>query len=163
MTPTEKERFRAAVTAYCAEARVNEVSVSYSQQRPFPYYPHIGVGVSTLDCSGFVGNVFAAAMHRAGVWISDPLSEHYTGFGYTGTLETFLRREGKVVTEVNGYLVGDITRYGWGNQAHTTVCSKSGSARDSRWTSHGSEAGPIQVRLSYRPDLVGVWRHPGLL
>jgi hypothetical protein len=163
VTPTEKKRIRAAIVAYCAEARGNEPRIHYSQQRPFRYYPHIGFGPATLDCSGFVGNVFAAAMHRAGVWLHDPLDEQYAGEGYTGTLERYLRAHGKRVGEANGYLVGDITRYGEGEHAHTTVCSKAGSGGASRWTSHGREAGPVEVRLGYRDDLIGVWRHPGLL
>jgi hypothetical protein len=46
---------------------------------------------------------------------------------------------------------------------HTAICSKAGSASVSEWTSHGSEGGPKVVRLHYRDDIAGVWRHPALL
>ncbi len=162
-TPTQKDRWRKNMSAYCKAAVANERNIHSSQQRPFHYYNNLGVGFVILDCSGFVGNVFWNAMHDTGVYLHDPLDYRYTGYGWTGSLEHYLRATGKHVSEVNGYLVGDVARWGEGNHAHTAVCSKAGSAAAAQWTSHGREAGPDIVRLHYRNDLVGVWRHPALL
>ncbi len=162
-TPTQKQKIRASIPLYCGAAFKNEVRIHYTQQRPFRYYDDIGRGAVNLDCSGFVGNVFWNAMHDTHIYIHDPLNERYTGYGYTGTLEAYLRQHGKQVHEVNGFLVGDIVRWGQGQHAHTAVCFKAGSEAVSRWASHGREAGPVSVQLDYRNDLVGVWRHPVLL
>lgn len=162
-TPTQKKKLRATIVAYCAAAVRNEPNIHYSQQRPFRYYDNIGAGFVSLDCSGFVGNVFWNAMHDTRIFVHDPLDYRYTGYGWTGSLEAYLRTFGKRVTETNGYLVGDVARWGQGNHAHTAVCSKAGSAVAARWTSHGRESGPNLVTLHYRDDLVGVWRHPALL
>lgn len=162
-TPTQKKHIRDTIPSYCKGSFANEVRIHYSQTRPFHYYNDLGHGSVVLDCSGYVGNVFWNAMHDTGIYIHDPLDERYTGYGYTGTLENYLRRHGKPVYEVNGYLVGDIVRWGTGRHAHTAVCYLPGSAGVSRWASHGRESGPAPVELNYRSDLVGVWRHPVLL
>lgn len=163
LTPTQKKKVRISIVGYCHAAIANEPRIHYSRQRPFRYYDDIGHGFVTLDCSGFVGNVFWNAMHDTGVYLHDPLDERYTGQGYTGTEETYLRKHGKPVTETNGYLVGDIARWGYGNAAHTAVCYSAGNAKQAGFASHGREAGPVLVHLHNRDDLVGVWRHPGLL
>ncbi len=162
-TPTQKQRWRAAAVAECKAAVSNEPNIHYSQQRPFRYYSHIGTGFVVLDCSGFVGNVFWAMMHTTGVFLHDVCDFRYTGIGNTSSIESYLRRNGKFVSEKNGYLVADVARWGEGNHAHTAICSKAGTAKTAQWTSHGREAGPNLVNLHYRPDLVGVWRHPALL
>ncbi len=162
-TPTQKSKWRKSMAAYCKAAVANERNIHYSQQRPFRYYDNIGVGFVVLDCSGFVGNVFWNAMHDTAQYLHDPLDYRYTGYGWTGSLESYLRTFGKWVNEQNGYLVGDIARWGQGNHAHTAVCSKAGSASTADFTSHGREAGPDIVKLHYRNDLVGCWRHPALL
>lgn len=159
LTPTQKKNARASISGYCSAARLNEPRIHYSQARPFTFVDVIVVGWHTLDCSGFVINCFWNASHDLQVYIADPSGQKYSGWGNTWTMETWLRANGKRAAEVNGYLVGDIAMYA----GHTTVCSTAGSATVSRWTSHGSEGGPVVQKLGYRDDLVGVWRHPGLL
>ncbi len=163
LTPTQKKKVRESITGYCKQAVANEPRIHYSQQRPFHYYDNIGSSWVVLDCSGFVDNCFWNAMHDLKVFIHDPMDERYTGIGNTTYLETYLRANGKRVYETNGYLIGDVPRWGQGNHAHTAICSKAGSAKTAQWTSHGREAGPNLVNLNYRDDLVGVWRHPALL
>ena len=163
LTPTQKKDVRESIAVYCAAAVANEPNIHYSRQRPFRYYDHIGVGFVVLDCSGFVGNVFWNAMHDTHVYLHDVCDYRYTGYGNTSSIEAFLRRQGKRVTEANGYLVGDVARWGVGNHAHTAVCSKAGSASAAVFTSHGREAGPNPVKLGYRSDLIGTWRHPALV
>ena len=159
LDPTQKEKFRKVVSTYCANARANEDRIHYSQRRPFPFVDVIGVGWHTLDCSGFVINCFWNGQHDLELYIADPSGQRYSGYGNTWTMESWLRKHGKRVTEANGYLVGDIAMY----DGHTTICSKKGTAMTSEWTSHGSEGGPDKRKLDYRGDLVGVWRHPRLL
>lgn len=164
VTPTQKKKIRTSITGYCAGATRNEARIHYSRGRRFHYYDDLAnVKFAWLDCSGFVGNAIWNAMHDTGIYIHDPLDCRYTGEGFTGTEETYLRRHGKEVSEFNGYLVGDIARWGTGNHAHTGICSKAGTADVALWTSHGREAGPVDVKLHYRDDLVGVWRIPELL
>jgi hypothetical protein len=158
LTPTQKKKIRLSISNYCAAAVGNEPRIHYSQARPFRFYDSIGVGNVVLDCSGFVINCFWNAGHDLKVYLADPGGQKYSGWGYTGSMETWLRAHGKRVVEANGYLVGDIAMY----DGHTTVCSKAGSKTTSRWTSHGFEGGPIVVALHYRSDLRGCWRHPGL-
>ena len=163
-SPTQKKQIRATIPPYCHGAVANEWRIHYSQNRPFRYYDDLrNARYASLDCSGFVGAVFWNAMHDTKIFIHDPLDCRYTGNGWTGTLEGYLRRFGKAVEEENGYLVGDISRWGRGNHAHTAVCSKAGSATAAEWTSHGREEGPVNVKLHYRKDLIGAWRIPELI
>lgn len=163
LSPTKKKKIRANMAAYCQAAEANEVNWHYTQQRPFAYTDNPKGRHIAKDCSGYVGNVFWNAFHDTQIWISDPLNQRYTGWGYTGTLEDYLRKYGKRVIEANGYLVGDIARWGQGSHAHTAVCRKDGSASTAIFSSFGREEGPNPVKLYYRDDLVGVWRHPALL
>ena len=159
LSPTLKKKARTIIAAYCTNARLNEPRIHYSQARPFPFIDVIGAGWHTLDCSGFLVNVFWNAQHDLEVYLADPSGQKYSGYGNTWTMETWLRQYGKRVNETNGYLVGDVAMY----HGHTTVCSRRGTKNTSRWTSHGTEGGPVEVKLHYRQDLVGCWRHPRLL
>lgn len=162
LNPTQKKKVRSSITVYCDGARANEPNIHYSQQRPFHYYDTLRFGFVVLDCSGFVGNCFWNAMHDTGIYLHDVCDYRYTGYGNTWSIEAYLRAHGKRVT-TQGFLVGDVARWGQGNHAHTAICSKAGTSKTSQWTSHGREAGPNLVTLHYRDDLVGVWRHPALL
>lgn len=168
-TPTQKKKARESITAYCKAARANEPKIHYSQARPFPFVDDIAHGWHTLDCSGFVVNCYWNAMHDTAVYLPDPSGQKYSGYGNTFSMETWLRANGKRITS-QPYLVGDTAifkhydpvRQEW--VGHTMVChvrSTGGAAL--AWTSHGSEGGPGLRSLNYRTDLIGVWRHPGLL
>lgn len=159
LTPTQKKKVRQSIAVYCAAAVNNEPRIHYSQARPFPLVDLIGYGWHTLDCSGFVINCFWNAQHDLEVYMQDPSGMKYSGWGNTWTMETWLRANGKRVVEANGYLVGDIAMF----DGHTMICSKTGSANASEWTSHGTEGGPDRRKLYYRDDVVGVWRHPKLI
>lgn len=163
LTPTQKKKVRAHISKYCGTAELYQWRWHYSQQRPFRYVNDPASAYVVADCSGYVSIVFHDCMHDLGIYIADPLGMKYIGLGYTGTLEHYLRTHGRRVVEMNGYLVGDIARWGTGSRAHTAVCRKAGTAKTSVWSSFGSESGPQPVALGYRTDLVGVWRHPALL
>ncbi len=158
LSPTVKKKVRASIVGYCAAAVRNEPKINYSQMRPFSLVDQIGTGWHVLDCSGFVINNYWNAQHDVAVYITDPSGEMYSGWGNTWTMLSWLKVYGKKLT-TQGLLVGDIAMY----DGHTTICSKAGSARSADFTSHGSESGPDVVKVNYRGDLVGVWRHPALL
>lgn len=158
-TPTQKKKVRDAITLFTAQAQHYEAHWHYSQQRPYMIVTNPALDRIVGDCSAYVANVFRHAMREAVIPLADPLGYHYDGWGNTWTEETWLRAHGKRVSEANGFLVGDIAVY----RGHTTVCRLKGSASVSKWSSFGSETGPKQEPLHYRDDLIGVWRHPGLL
>ncbi len=158
MTPTNKKKARDKIVAECKDARANEPKIHYDQRRPFRFADTIGVGWHTFDCSGFVVNVWWNVMDDLKLWVADPSGMKFSGWGNTWTMEAWLRDNGKRVT-VQPYLVGDIAMY----DGHTVICHKRGSRSTAEWTSHGTERGPVAVKLEYRSDLVGVWRHPALL
>lgn len=158
-TPTQKQKARDAIAAFTATAQVHELQWHYSQQRPYMIVPNPSAARIVGDCSAYVANVFRDADMSTTAVLVDPLGYHYDGWGNTWTEETWLRAHGKPVNETNGYLVGDIAVY----RGHTTVCRVKGTASSSRWSSFGGETGPREVTLHYRDDLIGVWRHPGLL
>jgi hypothetical protein len=164
VTPTQKAKARAAITDYCARAESHELRWHYTQARPFRGYGVAPEELHANDCSGYVSLVFNWSMHRTGVYLADPLGYHYSGWGYTGSLLAWLALHGKHAP-ASKYLVGDIALYGAtaGMTEHTAVCSKRGNGVTSRWSSHGTEAGPRSVQLHYRPDLLSVYRHPALL
>jgi len=163
-SPTKKKKLRKAMAAFCVLAESNERRWHYSQSRPITGYGLPASSYHVADCSGYVALVFDHAVHTAGAFLVSPLGSPH-GWGYTGTELDFLRAHGKRVVEANGYLVGDLAVYGQrgSDGSHTTVCRKAGSASTSVWSSHGSERGPVPVKLNYRDDLLGCWRHPGLL
>jgi hypothetical protein len=166
MNPTKKKAVRKAMTDFCTRAEKYEAMWHYSQQRPFGGFGQSPEARHVNDCSGYVGLVFNWAMHKAGVYMADPLNYHYSGYGYTGSMVTWLSENGKKVIEANGYLVGDIAINGHSKSttSHTFICKKAGSATTALWSSHGNENAPDSVKLHYHPTpLVGVWRHPALL
>lgn len=167
LTPTEKRSLRGFIVSYCETAEEHAQAWHYSQDRPFKYgKPE---GPCDCDCSGYVGKVYKWAAARAAVKIADPLGGNWKGYGWTGSLEDFLRNHaGKVTTQ--GYLVGDIALFGPGGHAHTPdshtiICRHPGSASTSVWSSNGSEAAPNACGLldPRKHPLLGVWRHPALL
>lgn len=169
MTPTEKRTLRAAIPDYCLRAEAHQEAWHYTQARPgaLDGYTDPPEAHHDADCSLYLGYLFGWIGHHTGIHIADPTGGNYGGYGWTGSLEQWLRTHGKPVT-VQGYLVGDVALFGPGGHAHTgdshtIVCRSPGSGVTSLWSSNGRESAPEPRRLHYRPDLVGVWRHPALL
>lgn len=162
MTPTEKKRVRAAVSNYCRRAEQAQLLWHYSQQRPYT-----GLGVEperrhVNDCSSFVALVFHYAMGQTGLYLADPLGYSYGGWGYTGSQLDWLEKHGSRVPLDHRFYTGDMALYGAGFPSHTTICRYNGLQGAALWSSHGNEGGPNVVKLHYRDDLIGVWRHPAL-
>ena len=164
LSPTKKAAVRKAITAYCLKAEANQWHWHYSQQRPFRFVQDPASHNIVADCSGYVSMVFHAAMVSTKAYLEDPLGQHYSGWGYTGTEVAWLRAHGREAP-VGKYLVGDLVVYGHSDAgSHTAICRKAGTVSTSWWSSNGNEGSPNPVRLQYHPDPVrGVWRHPALL
>lgn len=169
LRPNEKRDLRAFIAEYCEIAEAHEERFHYSQARPFSYGAPNPSRRVNLDCSGYVGRVYKWAAGKADVKVDDPLGGNWKGFGWTGSIEHFMRGYGGTVT-TQGYLVGDVALFGPEGHAHTgdshtIICRAAGSASTSVWSSNGAEAGPVSCRLTDRRKhpLIGVWRHPALL
>ena len=164
MTPTQKLRFREELADFCSLAEAYEYRWSYSQRRP---YTGLGVSPTTWhsdDCSSYVALAFWWAGHHSGRAIADPLGEHYSGWGFTGTAYEFLHEH---EAPLDKYRIGDVAIYGHSifSTVHMTVCRKAGTRKSAVFSSHGREAGPEpRTDVHYHPaPLLGVFRHPGLL
>lgn len=90
----------------------------------------------TMDCSESV----TLLCRLAG--LSDPNGFHYDGTGYTGTLLHHLPH----YTDASKAKVGALVAFGPGSGHH--VCMVRAPGRDPLLFSHGSERGPIMIRLS---------------
>ncbi len=166
LTPTKKQAVRTAITDYCVRAEKNQRAWHYTQARPFHYVQNPAISNVAADCSGYVSMAFHAAMIATKVFIDDPLGQHYSGWGYTGTELEWLRTHGKNVTTGQKYFVGDMVIYGHSasNTVHTSICRTAGTDKTAVFSSNGNENAPQPTNIHYHPDpIVGVWRHPALL
>ena len=170
LAPTQKAAVRKQIADFCARAENNRLRWTYVEQRPFhgfgqpPEAPHIA------DCSAYISLAFNWAMHQTGIYIADPLNEHYSGIGYTGTEYDFLRSH---PAPVGKYLIGDCAIFGSPTlTVHTSVCRKAGTAATAIFSSNGHESwifdrdAPEPMSLTSEKaieGLVGVYRHPALL
>lgn len=162
LTPTQKKKARWQISRFCLVAEKYRDLWHYSQARPFTGF---GVPASYThhnDCSGYVSLVFYSAQHEAQVGIADPLGAHYSGTGNTDTCYAFLKAHH---APPDKYRVGDIALYleRVYEHHHVVVCRTGGTAETAVWSSMGGEADPTGVKLHYRHDLTGVYRHPALL
>lgn len=162
LTPTEKKQARSLMASYLLRATRTNASKHYSQRRPMTHLFQSPDQEWTADCSGYVTGAFAWAERFTKFTVEDPNGLGYTGWGFTGTLLSHNFRH--QVPEGRTYFVGDIALYGPASRTkHTVICRKGGNASTSVWSSHGSEAGPYDVRLHYRPDYLCVVRAWSLL
>lgn len=161
LTPTEKKKARAALTALLLACENYRDIEDYTQQRPYERVIIPGkhwVG----DCSSLLSQAFLRASKVTGIYLEDPNGREYDGFGWTGTLLQVNHQHAIPLTRK--FLVGDLALYGgfWSTK-HVVVCRSAGTATTAVWTSHGSMAGPLPTRLKYRDDLLGVYRPLSLL
>jgi hypothetical protein len=161
LSPDQKKAFRLELAAFCKLAEQYESRWHYTQRRP---YTGLGAAPQTWhydDCSSYVALCFWWAAHHTGVGVADPLAEHWSGYGNTGTSYAYLKAHH---APPDKYRIGDVVLYGSAyDTKHTTVCRKAGTDETAVWSSFGREAGPEPHGLHYRSDLVGVYRHPALL
>ncbi len=170
LTPTQKSAVRKQIADFCARAEANRLKWNYAQIRPYS-----GIGVPPElhhvdDCSAYVALAFNWAMHKTGLYLADPLNEHYSGLGYTGTQLAFLAPH---QAPVDRYLIGDMPIFGTlANTVHTSICRKAGTSKTAIFSSNGHENwifnldAPEPISLDSekaQQNLVGVYRHPALL
>lgn len=163
LTPNEKRDARKLIAKFLRLSEQNRAKITYTQARPFKVmvYPDQGY---RGDCSSYVTQAFAYAWDILdGVPLHDPNGPvEYDGYGWTGTL--LATNHGHRVPLDRRFFVGDLAIYGsFFNTKHVTVCRKNGLLADAVFSSHGSESGPKATRVSYRNDLVGVYRPVSLL
>ena len=105
------------------------------------------------------------AYHRTNIFLYDPLNEHYSGWGYTGTM----------IENPNLYKIPldhvffPLDYAIWGpnssDTTHTAVCRKQGTFQTAIFSSHGHQSwrfsndAPEPIKLPNFPEhLVGVFR-----
>lgn len=98
------------------------------------------------DCSSSITGIYDIAD------LLDPNGLGFDGLGFTGTLA-----EHGVSIGLNQAQIGSLGFYGHFPYSHVIL-----NVGVNRWFSHGSEAGPLLLPASYRPDLGDVRRYPGL-
>ncbi len=169
LTPAHKAAVRKQITLFCLKAEANRLRWHYVQSRPFHGFGQPADAYHVADCSAYVSLVFNWAMHHTGIYLADPLNEHYSGWGYTGTQYDFLRKhpapDGK-------YLVGDMAIFGSPrNTVHTAIVRAAGGEGAMLSSNgHGSTVfnrdapEPVTVAAARAAQpLVGIFRHPALL
>lgn len=160
LEPNQKKAVRLAIVDYCKRAEAHQIVWNYSQQRPFHGFGIAPERHHVNDCSGYISLAFNWAMHECHVYMPDPLDERYSGYGNTTSCYEYLRR---YKAPADKYLVGDIALFAVGTlHAHVVICRVKGTRETSVWSSNGSESAPNKVKLGYRRDLTGVFRHPSL-
>lgn len=169
LTPTQKKKWRAACADYCQRAEAARLNRGYSQRRPGIGYGLPPEAMQVDDCSMYDSKATYWSSHHTGIFVPDPLNEHYTGWGYTGT----------EITNPNLYeipldhrfLVGDMAIWGpnESNTSHTAICRAAGTFRTAIFSSHGHQSwrfatdAPEPINLPYFPEhLLGVWRQKAL-
>jgi hypothetical protein len=171
LTPTQKLNVRRAIADYCVRAEQNRLRWHYTQQRPFGGFGMPPDVYHANDCSGYVSLAFDHARRLVGVPLSDPLGEHYSGWGYTGTELEFLKAHPVPLT--HKLMVGDCAIFGTvQNTVHTSICRTAGNVQTAVFSSNGHESwvfaqdAPEPISLAVekaQQSLVGVFRHPALL
>ena len=144
-------RIRARIVATARWGVANASRIHYAETRPIPLpaagtLPPLSL---TTDCSGFVTICYRAAA------APDPNGNGYSGAGFTGTL---LQRGLRLTVPSPG----DVVVYGGGTGHHAALIVSGGT--DPLTVSHGSEAGPLLIRVSeerkYQPSGVTYLRFP---
>lgn len=123
----------------------NEPKIHYEQRRPMQLQlfteqalaERFAAGKTVIaDCSEFV----TALCKWAG--LADPNGNRYNGDGYTGTMLGYLKH----YTDPRAAQIGALVVYGPGDGDHVSMVMEPG--HDPWLCSHGSDAGPVKIRLS---------------
>ncbi len=166
LSPTEKKRWRAQLTAYCLEAEAKRLNRGYSQRRRVLGYGLHPAAVQIDDCSGYDSKAVYYANVKSRLHVSDPLNNHFTGWGNTESIQAagFHVAVGKIQ-------VGDVVLWGkndW-DTSHTAICRKAGTKNTAIFSSHGHQSwrfhddAPEGIIIPNFPEhLIGVYRLPEL-
>jgi len=160
LTPTQRSVARTLIRRYLERATANKDDIHYSQHRPTTL---AGPDAEfATDCSGLVINAFHWADQWTSFKVKDPGGYSYTGIGNTTSILSTNRR--RRVPFDHKFFVGDMALFGESlyDTEHVIICRANGTYRSSVWTSHGREAGPYDVEIDYRKDLLIVVRAESL-
>jgi len=146
-------KIRAAITDFCNRAEAHEALWHYTQRRPFTGLGNPPEVTHANDCSSYVILAYYWARIKTELLVPDPSGYRYEGYG-----NTWDDLDGHERVTSGNYLVGDLAHY----DGHVTICAKAGTGTTSEWSSFGSESGPDERSLHYRPDFLKVVR-PRLL
>jgi hypothetical protein len=130
------DRIRARIVDYARWGAENTYQIHYAQVRPMDHLNKPQVLPWYTDCSEFVTTIY----HWAGA--PDPNGFGYNGYGFTGTM-----LDHGVSIPLFQVKKGDVVIWGAPPGHHTAVFVEDGSA-DPLIVSHGSERGPLLLRLS---------------
>lgn len=166
LTPTEKKRWRAALTSYCKTAEDYRMNRGYSQRRRVLGYGLHPAAVQIDDCSGFDSKAVYYANVKTRLHVRDPLNYNFQGWGNTESIQAagFQVAAGRIQ-------VGDIALWGpndW-DTSHTAICRTAGTKNTAIFTSHGHQSwrfvadAPEPIRIPNFPEhLIGIYRLPEL-
>lgn len=169
LTPTQKGKFRDELASFGFKAQTARLRWHYTQQRPGTGYGVPPGERHAADCSIYISLAYKWAVLKTGIYVSDPLHEDYTGWGYTGTLYDFLK---PYPVTPGRNLIGDVAIFGTAsNTVHTSYCVHPGSDKTAVYSSNGHESfsfgrdAPNPITLhdeAVQLHLLGVFRHPQL-
>ena len=130
------DRVRKKIVAYALWGAQNESQIHYAQVRPMDHLKAVEALPWYTDCSEFVTTIY----HWAGA--PDPNGLGYNGYGFTGTM-----LDHGVSVPLAQVRRGDVVIWGSAPGHHTAVFVEDGGP-DPMIVSHGSERGPLHIRLS---------------
>lgn len=153
---TNIEKVREAIAEYLEECIRYRSIIHYLQERPMR-----SLGVSPShgfkgDCSELDVAACYWARTKTGIHVPDPSGYGFEGYG--NTVSIYNTNRSRKLNVYGSFEVGDMALYGPYASRHTTICRVRGTAANARFTSHGSEVGPIDTLLRYRGDLFAVVR-----
>lgn len=131
------DRQRERIVTFARWGALNTAAIHYAQVRPMDHLNMVEALPWTTDCSEFVTTIYKWA------GAPDPNGRGYDGLGYTGTM-----LDHGVSIPLFQVRKGDVVIWGSFPGHHTAVFTEDGSAGDPLIVSHGSERGPLELRLS---------------
>jgi hypothetical protein len=170
LSPTPKLKVRQSIANFCERAEAHRLAWFYDEIRPFKGFGAAPESQHIDDCSAYCSLSIYWAVHHVNTWMTDPLYEHYSGWGNTGTALAYLKAHS---APIGKYLIGDMAIFGTtSHTVHMSICRKAGNKTTAIFSSNGHqdimfvkdapEPISLAVSMTYQP-LVGVYRHPALL
>jgi len=147
------EKVRDSIVAYLTDCVRYRGIIHYFQQRPMRSLGDDPTRGFTGDCSELVVAAYYWARLHTGIHVPDPAGYGYSGYGNTVSIYN-LNMSRKLGLQQT-FEVGDCALFGPYASRHTIICRVRGTASTAVWTSHGSEIGPLDVRLNYRRTIYG--------
>lgn len=131
------DRTREKIVEYARWGAINTYQIHYAQVRPMDHLNKQQVLPWYTDCSEFVTTIYHWAK------APDPNGFGYNGYGFTGSM-----LDHGVSIPLAQVKAGDVVIWGYAPGHHTAVFVEAGVHGDPLIVSHGSERGPLELRLS---------------